>query len=193
MERWFQLAVVLSPEPHLGTDTMRPGLSSTMRARLSSIVLELRDRRQRGCQEWPRPWSNKAIELDGIELDSAYNTAWVNWHWHIKGLNKLRKAPKKRRVDSYIDTKKWVVVGFEWLPDKIIYYIDGVERYRHNYKPGDSRYTPSEIWLTGLGIRLTFWEVKAFRKKEPQCGSIISASANFLMQIILVIAVWNPR
>ena len=112
------------------------------------------------------PWSNKAIELDGIELDSAYNTAWVNWHWHIKGAKQTKKGTKdQRRVDSYIDTKKWVVVGFEWLPDKIIYYIDGVERYRHNYKPGDSRYTPSEIWLTGLGNTADFLGGEGFPKK----------------------------
>jgi len=98
------------------------------------------------------PWSNKAIELDGVELDSAFNMAWVNWHWHIKGPKQTEKGTKEqRRVDSYIDTDQWVVVGFEWLPDSIVYYIDGIERYRHKIKAGDPRYTPSEIWLTGLG------------------------------------------
>ena len=105
-------------------------------SRLSSIVLELGISDKEDAKNDRAPWSNKAIELDGIELDSAYNTAWVNWHWHIKGPKQTKKGTKEeRRVDSYIDTKKWVVVGFEWLPDKIIYYIDGVERYRHNYKP----------------------------------------------------------
>jgi hypothetical protein len=112
------------------------------------------------------PWSNKAIELDGIELDSAFDTAWVNWHWHIKGAKQTKKGSKEqRRVDAYIDTDKWVVVGFEWLPNEVIYYIDGVERYRHKYKPGDSRYTPSEIWLTGLGNTADFLGGEGFPKK----------------------------
>ena len=103
------------------------------------------------------PWSNKAIELDGIELDSDFNTAWVNFHWHIDGQNQTSVGDKEeRRVDSYIDTDQWVVIGFEWLPDAVVYYVDGIERYRYDYTAGDPRYTPSEIWLTGLGNTADF-------------------------------------
>jgi len=103
------------------------------------------------------PCSNQAIELDGIELDSALNIAWVNFHWHIPGPRQPNVGSKKvTRVDSYIDTDKWVVVGFEWLPDAVVYYIDGVERFRYKYRAGDPRYTPSEIWLTGLATAKAF-------------------------------------
>ena len=92
-----------------------------------------------------------------IELDSAFKTAWVNFHWHIDGSKQPKIGTKEqRRVDAYIDTSNWLVVGFEWLPNEVIYYIDGIKRYRYRFNANDSRYTPSEIWIGGLAHTAAF-------------------------------------
>ena len=102
------------------------------------------------------PWKNTALEIDGIELDSNYNKGGCNFHWHIPELS----TPDNAHVSfnaSYMDTDEWVIIGFEWVPGTVVYYVDGVERHRFAYDANDQRFSPQEVWLTGLANNSDWW------------------------------------
>jgi len=97
------------------------------------------------------PTDNKLIEIDGIELDSYMNYGKTNFWFNRKPCNCASESTSSafNRFDqSYMNLNDWITVGFEWLPNTVIYYIDGVERYRFTHtSPG---YTATHAWLTAL-------------------------------------------
>ena len=95
------------------------------------------------------PFNNSMLEIDGVELDSDHNSGGANFYWHRK--TPIRNAPGApgKFSSSYTNTNEWIIYGFEWRPNLVIYYVNGVERHRFHY-PGDSRHSPQEVLLTGL-------------------------------------------
>ena len=108
------------------------------------------------------PFSNIAIEIDGLEFDSKFkpNEGFSNYHWWMPSHSKLEGA-RKDHDDSYVKVNQWLTVGFDWVPGKVTYYFDGVVRHEFSYDPKDPRFTPTEVLLTGLANTTWPWKPKA--------------------------------
>lgn len=97
------------------------------------------------------PTDNKLIEIDGIELDSYMNHGKTNFWLNRAACDcpaESTSAAFNRFSETYMDLDQWIDVGFEWLPNTVIYYINGVERFRYNYQT--IAYSPMEVWLSAL-------------------------------------------
>jgi len=93
------------------------------------------------------PYVNSVVEIDVVELDSAYNKGGANFHWHTPSFS-TPSGVHKGFDSSYIDTSKWITFGMEWTPGQVVIWVDGVERHRINYV--DERYGAQQVWLTAL-------------------------------------------
>lgn len=92
------------------------------------------------------PTDNQMIEIDAIELDAAMNYGKTNF-W----LSKVSESTSNafNRYDaSYMNLDDWINVGFEWLPNTVIYYINGIERFRFSHVT--PAYAATEVWLSAL-------------------------------------------
>jgi hypothetical protein len=91
------------------------------------------------------PRFNTVIEIDGVEFDSkpgsqleANNLTYIP----------IRRSQGARRMGQPVN--EWTVIGYEWLPGKIKYYVDGVLRDSINLVGDFNVYAPQNIWITGL-------------------------------------------
>ena len=92
------------------------------------------------------PTDNQMLEIDAIELDAAQNHGKTNF-W-MAYVDESTSGAFNRYDESYMDLDQWINVGFEWLPNTIIYYIDGVERFRYTHQT--PAYHATEVWLSAL-------------------------------------------
>lgn len=92
------------------------------------------------------PTDNQMIEVDAIELDAAQNYGKTNF-WLYKVAESTSDAFNYYDA-SYMNLDEWINVGFEWLPNTIIYYINGVERFRYSH--ATPAYAATEVWLSAL-------------------------------------------
>ncbi|WP_305768053.1 family 16 glycosylhydrolase [Candidatus Epulonipiscium viviparus] len=99
-----------------------------------------------------RPKNNTIIEIDFYEIDSGKpNKIGTNAHYtigrhEVMGLFSQDGVPVKH---PEIDTSaKEFVMGVEWLPNQIKWYLDG-ELFRTVENP--AVYGPQIMWLTALG------------------------------------------
>lgn len=88
------------------------------------------------------PANNQVLEIDGFEVDSATpNTIGTNSHYYIPS------HVSNGSANHSIDTTNWFVMGYEWLPGRINFYINNslvrtitLSQY----------YAPQNVWLTAL-------------------------------------------
>lgn len=91
------------------------------------------------------PRYNTVIEIDGVEFDSKPGSQIeTNYLTYIP----TRQNPGAVLVGAPVG--EWSIVGYEWLPGKINYYVDGVLKRTVNLTGIYDVYSPQNIWLTGL-------------------------------------------
>jgi beta-glucanase (GH16 family) len=104
---------------------------------------EIRARVPQGKGLWPAFWllpvdHNSKPEIDVMEiLGDATQTVHMNFHFLDVDNNK-DKVGQDWVGPDFADG--WHTFGVDWQPDEIIWYVDGVERWRYE----DTRYIPAE-------------------------------------------------
>ncbi|MBQ7039429.1 MAG: hypothetical protein IJN39_02570, partial [Clostridia bacterium] len=94
---------------------------------------------------------NRMIEIDGFEFNSNQTSASPvpAYNLHYWWLSPSRSGGSARydvETDGDESTPDWFTMGFEYLPDKIIYYANGKEVGRNNL----SMYGMAHLKLTAL-------------------------------------------
>ncbi len=94
-----------------------------------------------------QPRYNQVIEIDGYEMDSHNpHSLRANVHYYIG--RKFEFGGTEGLPRPQIDgSEDFFVLGFEWLPNQINWYLNG-ERIYHNKNP--HYYAPQPVWLTAL-------------------------------------------
>ncbi len=91
------------------------------------------------------PRFSTVIEIDGVEFDSKPGSQIeTNNLTYIP----TRRSQGARKVGA--PASEWVVIGYEWLPGKIKYYVDGILKDEINLTGDFNVYSPQNIWITGL-------------------------------------------
>ncbi len=96
------------------------------------------------------PKNNSCIEIDGFEIDSNNGDAalspYYNLHYWWADHSTGGSARYDINTDNDVTTEDWFTMGFEYLPGKIVYYVNGE-------KVGENPlyvYNPANVWLTAL-------------------------------------------
>mgnify|MGYP000906273942 CR=1 FL=1 len=90
------------------------------------------------------PILNQVIEIDGYEVDSHKpERVYPNLHYYV-GRHTGVGGVKEHIIDTSAD---YVVHGFEWLPNKIRWYVNG-KMVGELENP--EFYAPQNVWLTAL-------------------------------------------
>ncbi|WJH33567.1 discoidin domain-containing protein [Paenibacillus sp. CC-CFT747] len=88
------------------------------------------------------PVNNTVLEIDGFEVDSGTpGHIGSNTHYYIPNPNPLG-GPS---VD--VDTTQWFTMGYEWLPDRVNYYVNG---HYYGSASNGKYFAPQNLWLTAL-------------------------------------------
>ena len=99
------------------------------------------------------PQENRVLEIDGFEHNSKDNTLAQNYHIYTP--THLSEAPKNNHLKQ--DLSKWIVMGYEWLPDRINFYCNG-NYFSTKYLADKWKvYAPQNFWLTALPVSLKAW------------------------------------
>ena len=99
------------------------------------------------------PQENRVLEIDGFEHNSKDNTLAQNYHIYTP--THLSEAPKNKPIKQ--DLSKWIVMGYEWLPDRINFYCNG-QLFSTKYLADKWKvYAPQNFWLTALPVNLMAW------------------------------------
>ncbi|MFZ4726954.1 MAG: glycoside hydrolase family 16 protein, partial [Paludibacter sp.] len=99
------------------------------------------------------PAENRVLEIDGFELDSKHNVLGQNYHIYTP--SQKTQGPKPNHVEK--DLSKWITMGYEWLPDRINYYADGVHFATKELNGIWKVYAPQNFWLTALPVNMASW------------------------------------
>ncbi|MCW3109246.1 MAG: hypothetical protein JWQ09_3752 [Segetibacter sp.] len=99
------------------------------------------------------PQENRVLEIDGFEQDSKHNVLAQNYHIYTP--THESEAPKPNHLAK--DLSKWVVMGYEWLPDRVNFYCDGKYLSTQKLDGMWKVYAPQNFWLTALPVNLASW------------------------------------
>lgn len=99
------------------------------------------------------PQENRVLEIDGFEHDSKHNVLAQNYHIYTP--THLSQAPEPNHTSK--DLSKWIVMGYEWLPDRINFYCDGKYLSTQLLEGKWKVYAPQNFWLTALPVNLASW------------------------------------
>jgi len=99
------------------------------------------------------PEENRVLEIDGFEQDSKGSSLGLNYH--IYSPTHKSKAPAPNRITK--DLSKWIVMAYEWLPDRINFYSDGKFIATKMLEGPWKLYAPQNLWLTALPVNLPAW------------------------------------
>lgn len=100
------------------------------------------------------PAENRVLEIDGFEQNSIDNKLAQNHHvYSPKHLNKHPKSPYYVKMDL----SKWVVMGYEWLPDRINFYCNGEYISTKELNGVWNLYAPQNVWFTALPVSKPEW------------------------------------
>ena len=111
------------------------------------------------------PKYNQVYEIDGYEVDS-YKPNQINCsqHCYIGGL----KSYGKGYTDTMADQE--FIMGYEWLPNEINWYINGKLVQTRKGEDLPIRYAQQNIWITALSqMESKSWTMD--RSKLPQSSS----------------------
>jgi len=95
------------------------------------------------------PQENRVLEIDGIELESKGNSLDQNYHVYSPVHNS--EAPKNGKVEK--DLSKWIVMGYEWLPDRVDFYCDGKYFATKKLDGIWQLFVPQNLWFTALPVQ----------------------------------------
>lgn len=95
------------------------------------------------------PQENQVLEIDGFEHDSRGQKLGQNYHIYTP-LHKS-EAPKPANYADK-DISKWIVAGYEWLPDQVNFYIDGQYLGSKKLDGAWNVYAAQNFWLTALPL-----------------------------------------
>ncbi len=91
------------------------------------------------------PQRSNTVEIDGFEINShTPSTISIGSYYNWANGEALDPRFSYKEVDSSAD---YFIAGFEWLPDRLNYYINGVLVGTHE---NFGVYGPSFMWLTAL-------------------------------------------
>ncbi len=92
------------------------------------------------------PSSNTVFEIDGFEFDSNKPDA-MQFNLNYK-IGKTYGNITEKSIESVVGRE--VTVGYEWLPDRVNWYLDG--EFVHSVLATDSpiHYAQQSVWLTAL-------------------------------------------
>lgn len=99
------------------------------------------------------PKKNQVLEIDGFEQNSKDNV--LSQNHHIYTPTHLSEAPKEKFVKQ--DLSQWIVMGYEWLPDKINFYCNGKLISTKDLTGKWKVYAPQNFWLTALPVSFKGW------------------------------------
>ena len=108
------------------------------------------------------PQENRVLEIDGFEHNSRDNVLAQNHHIYTP--THISKAPKNNQEKK--DLSQWIVMGYEWLPDRINFYCDG--RYTSTKFLTDKWkvFAPQNFWITALPVSTKWWGILAIPPKD---------------------------
>jgi len=85
---------------------------------------------------------NQVLEIDGFEVDSVNpDLLLLNGHWYVPSHERAFGLEYRQ------DTTEWFVMGYEWLPGRVNFYVNNQLVYSVPY---DWLYAPQHLWLTAL-------------------------------------------
>jgi len=99
------------------------------------------------------PGENRVLEIDCFEQDSKGNSLGLNYH--IYSPTHKSKAPVPNHITK--DLSKWIVMAYEWLPDRINFYSDGKFIATKMLEGPWKLYAPQNLWLTALPVNMAAW------------------------------------
>lgn len=99
------------------------------------------------------PQENRVLEIDGFEQNSKDNI--LSQNYHIYTPTHLMEAPKNSHIKQ--DLSQWIVIGYEWLPDRINFYCNGKYSSTKFLNDKWKVYAPQNFWLTALPVNLKSW------------------------------------
>lgn len=94
------------------------------------------------------PRENRVLEIDAIELESKHNSLDQNYHVYSP-VHKM-EYPENGKIAK--DLSKWVVMGYEWLPDRINFYCDGKYFATKQLEGIWKLFVPQNVWFTALPV-----------------------------------------
>lgn len=94
------------------------------------------------------PRENRVLEIDAIELESKHNSLDQNYHVYSPVHN--MEYPENGKIAK--DLSKWVVMGYEWLPDRINFYCDGKYFATKKLDGIWKLFVPQNVWFTALPV-----------------------------------------
>jgi len=108
------------------------------------------------------PQENRVLEIDGFEQNSKDNILAQNYHIYTP--THLSEAPKNHEVKK--DLSQWIVMGYEWLPDRINFYCDGKYISTKFLTDKWKVYSPQNLWFTALPVSTKWWGTIAVPPKD---------------------------
>lgn len=105
------------------------------------------------------PKNNQIIEIDGFEVDSHEPIKIEpNIHYYVGSHRSTGNQVDRLAPHSVDSSGEYFVMGFEWLPNAIRWYVNG-KPIRETKDP--LFYGPQQFWITALGT-------DAFGKIDPE-------------------------
>ena len=88
------------------------------------------------------PYFNRTIEIDGFEQNSN-NAGYAasNGHYYLPAVSHIGAQSHS------VDTTSWFVMGYEWLPGQVKFYVNGNLVRTMSFS---TLYGQSNFWLSGL-------------------------------------------
>lgn len=124
-------------------------------------------------------WSKSPqVEVDGFELESGTTSGhnvfknckhrWLSSH--KKYITNSTEESNFVTVGNYVSSGGWQptdgvwkTLSYEWLPDRINFYVDGVKKNtfynKDTYNNDLNVYAPSNVYITGLPLRFQLSDV----------------------------------
>lgn len=168
---------VVEPDTNQGYPYVSAGIISKQTFGYGYYEVQARLPNKKGwhCSFWsyqtnvPLGVARGGNEIDGFEVDTIKPTEVAfNLYIHPRSIDQdrervgsfaygLERDPAQRRSNHYHllpsgnDTTAWHTYAWEWKPDEVIWYVDGVEVRRTRYAGPMSE---TNLWLTNLAINI---------------------------------------
>lgn len=95
--------------------------------------VEIRARIPSGRGLWPALWLMPSTQRELPEIDImeviGHRPNVLEMHYHYRGDTGQRRTANRRATVADL-SRNWHVYGLEWSPNALIWYLDGVERWR---------------------------------------------------------------
>ena len=99
------------------------------------------------------PAENRVLEIDCFEHNSKGSIMGSNYHIYSPTHESV--APEPGHITK--DLSKWIVMAYEWLPDRINFYSDGKFIATKMLEGPWKIFAPQNLWLTALPVNVPAW------------------------------------